>query len=141
VERAEQGVDLEQRVLALLGRVHREPERDRAVTVRHAQADSRLGQATRGSQARRVADEHPHVGVGVEARQVQPELLVDACLTRRSETRRRMLKQIGHCVLLPFRGHVLLRSWMYGPDCSSAELPGRGSPERESNPRPVDVKS
>src|SRR6266545_5665738 len=65
VERAEQRVDLEQRVLAQLRRLERELEADRVRAVGDLQHELRIAIATTPG---RVLDDDTHVGVAVQTR-------------------------------------------------------------------------
>src|SRR5215831_2909099 len=99
LERAEQRVDLVQRVLARCRRVHLEPERDLVCAVRNAQPDPRLRRATTPRAKGRVLDEDTHVRVTVEAGQVEADLLVDAG-TPSSEGPRRVCEEVRQGALL-----------------------------------------
>src|SRR6266480_3038372 len=75
VERAEQRVDLEERVLAQLFRLERELKVDRVGAVGDLQHELRIAIATTPG---RVLDEDTHEGVAVQTRVVQPRVLVYA---------------------------------------------------------------
>src|SRR5213592_4132030 len=75
VERAEQRVDLEERVLAQLFRLERELEVDRVGAVGDLQHEPRIAITTTPG---RVLDEDAHEGVAVQTRLVQPRVLVYA---------------------------------------------------------------
>src|SRR6266536_662006 len=98
VERAEQRVDLEQRVLAQLRRRKRELEVDRVRAVGDLQHDLRIAIATMPG---RLLDEDTHEGVAVQTRPVQARVLVYASrrVARRDRVGTpRVLQQVGHRV-------------------------------------------
>src|SRR3954453_9144460 len=75
IERAEQRVDLEDRVLAQLFRLERELKVDRVGAVGDLQHEPRIAITTTPG---RVLDEDAHEGVAVQTRLVQPRVLVYA---------------------------------------------------------------
>jgi hypothetical protein len=128
-ERAEERVDLEQRVLAQLGRVDRELEVDRVRAVGDLEHEPRS--AVAAAPAGRVLDEDADEGVAVEAGAVQARVLVDACPVRTRRDRvgtRRVLQQVGQGVPPFDRVGKAAEVVVYGPDyCSTAELPEQRS--------------
>src|SRR4051794_18431576 len=92
LERAEQGVDLEEGVLAQLRRRERELERDRVDAVGDPQLEPWIAPA-----AAPAADVDAHVRVAVQARAVQARALVQAGAARAARDRAgtpRVLQQV-----------------------------------------------
>jgi len=102
MERAEQGVDLVERVLTSSSRLDTEVEVDLVVTVADPQPQTRLRDSAPDSAGRCVLDEDSDEGAAVEVRIVEDRPLVHANATSRATledgTPRRVLEQIGHCV-------------------------------------------
>src|SRR4029453_3382312 len=114
MERAEQGVDLVERVLPASPRLHAELQEDLVVAVADPQPQPRLGDSASHSSPGRVLDEHTHEGAAVELRPVEERPLVEADAASRSAsqegTPRRVLQQVGHA--------SLLRVSAYGRGCA-----------------------
>src|SRR5438128_2379680 len=77
VQRPEERVDLEERVVAQLCRLERELEVDRVRAVGDLQDEPRIALATAPAR-RRVLDEDAHEGGAVQTWMVQARVLVDA---------------------------------------------------------------
>jgi hypothetical protein len=81
VKRAEQGVDLVERVLPPIVGVDAELEVDLVVAVADSQPQARLRDSAPDSTSRRVLDEDAHEGAAVKLRVVEERPLVHADAT------------------------------------------------------------